>query len=364
MSGIDLYGFQNATGSAFTVNGNYSGGSYLYYDGHPGYDFRTTDQSPDGKIDVLAAATGTVFLLSSSNGIRIDHGNGYYTNYYHLSERDVSAGQIVQRGEKIGVSGDVGAPGSPHLHFSVQLLVGSDLVPVDPYGWQGTGADPYTAATDVNLWGTPVSPGVTLITHGGWPLSQGDSKGWVTAMASAIKDQLPDPTNTSIWTLTVTDDTIPYVGGAPQVTGVSWTGPNRFTQSYNGQSIIELDWSLVQKSSLNQPLGDSTTQVAAAVADYLLATRIAGKTWLDVPLHLIGHSRGASLVAALAKDLGEAGVWVDKVTYLDPYPIDGDYGFSGSDTFPSGSPIMSRSPTTTYTVSLIRPTRSRRSAIC
>ena len=70
----------------------------------------------------------------------------------------------------------------------------------------------------------------------------------------------------------------------------------------------------------------STVDVAAAVAAKLvsanflsdLATPLA-----ELPFHLIGHSRGASLVGELAKDLGQYGVWVDEVTTLDPHPVDG-----------------------------------------
>ena len=81
-NGVNLYAFKNSSGSSFTVNGHYSGNSYLCYDGHPDYDFRTTDQSSDGKIDVLAAAAGTVDATDGTTGhIRINHGSGYETNY-------------------------------------------------------------------------------------------------------------------------------------------------------------------------------------------------------------------------------------------------------------------------------------------
>ena len=43
---------------------------------------------------------------------------------------------------------------------------------------------------------------------------------------------------------------------------------------------------------------------------------------LASPIHLIGHSRGASSVGALAEDLGQAGIWVDQVTYLDTHPLE------------------------------------------
>ncbi len=43
----------------------------------------------------------------------------------------------------------------------------------------------------------------------------------------------------------------------------------------------------------------------------------------DLPIHIIGHSRGASVGAALCKDLDRAGVWVDQMTNLDPHPVDG-----------------------------------------
>gem|GEM_PF-3222923 len=148
-----LYGFKNESGSNFLVNSNYSGGgspSFLYYDGHPGIDFKTTDQSADGKIIVLAAASGLVHYVQGSlyNTIYIDHGNGYTTHYLHLSQRTATDGIQVNKGDAIAISGDAGTPGSPHLHFEVK----KNSVEVDPYGWLGSGADPYTRATNEWLW--------------------------------------------------------------------------------------------------------------------------------------------------------------------------------------------------------------------
>ena len=174
INGNALYGFKNSSGTSFTVNGNYAGAghpTYLYYDGHPGIDYRTTDQSANGQINVLAAADGIAHWVSGSvyNTIYIDHGNGYATRYLHLSQRIVSDLATVVRGQVIGISGDAGVPGSPHLHFEVHL----NGVPADPYGWQGSGSDPYTRAVNVNLW----NPSPLLCNYSISPLGRSHGSG-------------------------------------------------------------------------------------------------------------------------------------------------------------------------------------------
>jgi len=81
--------------------------------------------------DVLASADGVVILSvftpkgGPGNKIAIDHGNGVYTYYLHLSSRQVLAGEMVSAGQKIGEVGNTGnATGTPsHLHFEVELGV-------------------------------------------------------------------------------------------------------------------------------------------------------------------------------------------------------------------------------------------------
>ena len=80
---------------------------------------------------VLASADGVVILSAfipkagPGNMIAIDHGNGVYTYYLHLSTREVSVGDVVSAGDKIGEVGNTGnATGTPpHLHFEVELGV-------------------------------------------------------------------------------------------------------------------------------------------------------------------------------------------------------------------------------------------------
>lgn len=142
--------------------------SGLNYDGHPGYDYYA-----EYGVPVFAAAEG---IVVSHNGQRcipkglkagcdawgflgIDHGNGYITQYGHLSAVMKSVGEQVQRGEMIGRVGNTGpVPMGSHLHFEV-LKSGTcsmGYCVVDPYGWEGTpDGDPLKQATgvkNIRLW--------------------------------------------------------------------------------------------------------------------------------------------------------------------------------------------------------------------
>ena len=80
---------------------------------------------PVSYAPVYSAANGRIvsagWMSGYGNYIEIDHGNGYYTAYAHLSSFNVSAGDIVSRGEQIAVSGNTGISTGPHLHFEVYI---------------------------------------------------------------------------------------------------------------------------------------------------------------------------------------------------------------------------------------------------
>lgn len=80
---------------------------------------------------VRAIQAGRVVMSSmrwtSGGTIIIDHGNGLYSAYFHLSARAKSVGHWVQAGEQIGLVGQSGRVTGPHLHLSVLVrMVGRD----------------------------------------------------------------------------------------------------------------------------------------------------------------------------------------------------------------------------------------------
>lgn len=118
-------------------------------DGHKGTDIAITDPQDNTPIKVLAAADGVVVGLRDSlpdnpvgsvefpkgqncgNGVRIDHGDGWTTQYCHMGNGKVKVrnGQTVKRGRVIGFLGNSGQTERPHLHFQIE----KDGVPVDPF---------------------------------------------------------------------------------------------------------------------------------------------------------------------------------------------------------------------------------------
>ena len=97
-------------GDKLYINGSYSGS-------HFGLDYAN-----DEGTEVYASNHGKVTLAawtpSYGNTIIIDHGHNIFTMYLHLSELKVSEGQMVQKGDLIGLMGSTGIASGPHLHFT------------------------------------------------------------------------------------------------------------------------------------------------------------------------------------------------------------------------------------------------------
>jgi len=88
--------------------------------------------------NIYASGAGKVVFASWNGGygymIKIDHGEGIETLYGHSSKLLVKVGDIVKKGQIIGLVGNTGLSTGPHVHFEVRI----DNVPVNPLAFIGT----------------------------------------------------------------------------------------------------------------------------------------------------------------------------------------------------------------------------------
>ncbi len=154
--------------------------------------------------------------------------------------------------------------------------------------------------------------GVTIITHG----FNSNVTDWIIPMAGKVPAYPGFPGATySCYEISITRN-----GSGQYVAAATFLGGAVPLITDSGEILVKLDWSTV--SSIG---GASSTQVAQAAVNALLATdlipEMGGRPLGELPLHLVGHSRGGSVITEMARLLGAQGVWVDQVTTLDPRPV-------------------------------------------
>ncbi|MGR3540650.1 MAG: DUF5930 domain-containing protein [Hasllibacter sp.] len=103
---------------------------------HYGLDFAGARGTP-----IAATGAGTVtragWFSSYGRTVEIRHANGVMTRYAHLNSIDVSVGQRVSRGERIGGMGTTGRSTGVHLHYEIRI---GDRA-VNPITWIRAGRD-------------------------------------------------------------------------------------------------------------------------------------------------------------------------------------------------------------------------------
>jgi len=87
---------------------------------HSGMDFQAANGTP-----VEAPNRGTVVLATdlyfAGQVVIIDHGASVFSYLAHLSEIGVKAGDVVARGQRVGLSGATGRVTGPHLHWTLRI---------------------------------------------------------------------------------------------------------------------------------------------------------------------------------------------------------------------------------------------------
>ncbi|HJP50057.1 MAG TPA: M23 family metallopeptidase [Pseudomonadales bacterium] len=85
---------------------------------HNGVDFAGKEGA-----DVVTVAAGVVVFAGDRNGygemVEVNHGNGFSTRYGHHKELLVKVGDIVKKGQIVGLMGSSGRSTGPHVHFEV-----------------------------------------------------------------------------------------------------------------------------------------------------------------------------------------------------------------------------------------------------
>jgi len=160
---------------------------------------------------------------------------------------------------------------------------------------------------------------VTVITHG----FAGNVDEWIIPMALKIPDYHRFPgTNFSFYEIYFVENAQGnWFPAQRRIGGVA------ATNAESGEIIVALDWSQLA-GGIFTGAPYSTTEIAPSVASALLSANflleLGGRALAELPLHLVGHSRGGSLMCEVTRLLGAQGVWVDHLTTLDPHPLNND----------------------------------------
>ncbi|MDW8069714.1 MAG: peptidoglycan DD-metalloendopeptidase family protein [Anaerolineae bacterium] len=252
------------------------------YDGHFGYDYFSAS-----RYDlVLAAADGTVSearwydLANHRAGlglfVRIQHGNGYTTDYGHLSAIVVDVGTVITNatdGRIIGISGNTGYVSNScdpntdprcagHLHFTLKR----NGLAVDPYGWTGNYTDPWVKYQQDN--GGPDVTSHELWVDGNEPSVSNPDRGNCRYPTGAARVQPTPPPDA--WAILVDDGDANY-----SETPNCWTVANpaaayggdlRYTARVTTTATCSATWNLPAQAGAG---GDY--QVYAYVISYSLA---------------------------------------------------------------------------------------------
>lgn len=146
----------------------------LTYDGHDGTDFALPSLAAmEAGVAVLAAAPGRVLGIRDGmadiaisdpaappldgkdcgNGVAIDHGDGWETQYCHMRRGSVRVrtGDVVTAGQELGLVGLSGNTEFPHVHLSIR----KDGVELDPFA-----PEPATTCGTIppdTLWQAPLA---------------------------------------------------------------------------------------------------------------------------------------------------------------------------------------------------------------
>lgn len=119
-------------GWIWPVSGRVTGvyGSQRFYNGNPRSPHWGIDIASPADTPILAPSSGVVRLVHQNNFyagglVILDHGYGLTSSFLHMNTIDVSPGDIIGIGQRLGSVGSTGRSTGPHLDWRINL--GPDL---------------------------------------------------------------------------------------------------------------------------------------------------------------------------------------------------------------------------------------------
>lgn len=110
-----------------TSDYGYSRKTGAYSIPHKGVDYRAKEGT-----EIMAINRGVVrftqTLRNHGKTIVVDHGQGVMSFYLHMSKIEVKIGDVVKRGQVIGLSGQTGYTLGAHLHLGIRI----NEIAIDP----------------------------------------------------------------------------------------------------------------------------------------------------------------------------------------------------------------------------------------
>jgi murein DD-endopeptidase MepM/ murein hydrolase activator NlpD len=136
--GAPVAGLQTAGYGAVDTSGIWSSTNNQ----HKGVDYAAPVGTPV-YTQMEGIVSGDALSADYGNAILIDHSNGYSSLYAHLSNKEVSPGTQVTKGQEIGKVGQSGNTTGPGLHYEIRRGKNN---PVDPSELGGL-TSPFSAVT-------------------------------------------------------------------------------------------------------------------------------------------------------------------------------------------------------------------------
>lgn len=87
---------------------------------HTGVDLKAEEGTP-----ILACNNGVVVMVDdlffAGKSVILDHGRGFFSMYFHLSQALVKEGEMIRKGDILGRVGSTGRSSGAHLHWGIRI---------------------------------------------------------------------------------------------------------------------------------------------------------------------------------------------------------------------------------------------------